>query len=174
VNELFRRQRASRGYEVIPLDGAYRRSVQALRENKLLCVLGERNIGEGGIEVDFFGRPTLFPQGPARIALAADAPMIPGFVVRRPDNTFEGIIEPPVPVPRRGGRREKARAMTREYAKLVESYVRRYPAQWGVFFRVWPEDDAEAADEEARLAGGPVWGRGAPGRGVGDEEGDER
>lgn len=158
VNELFRRQRASRGYFVIPLEGAYRKCVQALRENKLVCFVGERNVGEGGIEVEFFGRPCLFPQGPARIALSTGAPLIPGFVVRRPNNSFAICMEPPIPFPEERDRRKAARIMTQEFAKIVEGYIRKFPAQWGVFFRVWADSSRPA--EEADVAQRPVWGRG--------------
>jgi len=160
VNEMFRRQRTSRGYNVIPIEGAYRRCVQALKENKVVCFVGERNVGEGGTVVEFFGRPCMFPQGPARIALATGAPLIPGFVIRRPNNSFVGIMEPPIEVPATGSRKEKALAMTQAYARIVERYIRQFPSQWGVFFRVWNATGRLTPEEEA-AALRPVWGRGA-------------
>jgi KDO2-lipid IV(A) lauroyltransferase len=159
VNELFRRQRASRGYYVIPIEGAYRRSVQWLKENKVVCFVGERNVVAGGDIVQFFGRPCLFPQGPARIALATGAPLLPGFVIRRANNSFAGIIEPPIPVPEKGSRRERGLAMTQAYARVVEEYIRRFPALWGVFFRVW-NATGKLTPEEQAAAIGPQWGRG--------------
>lgn len=140
VNRLFLRQRASRGYHVIPIEGAYRKCVEALKQNKIVCFVGDRNVGEGGVEVEFFGRPCMFPQGPARIALVTGAPLIPGLVVRRPYNAFLGIVEPPIPRPEGKNRREAARIMTQRFARVVEFYVRRFPAQWGVFFRMWTDD----------------------------------
>lgn len=162
VNELFRRQRASRGYRTIPVEGAYRPCIRAVQQNTLVCFIGDRNVGGGGVEVEFFGRPTMFPQGPARIALATGAPMIPGFVVRQPDDDFAINTEAPIRTPTRGGRRAKAHEMTQEFARIVERYVRRHPEQWGVFFRVWPEEDRkDAAAEAVALAGRPPGPRAA-------------
>ena len=159
VNELFRRQRASRGYSVVPVEGAYRRCVQALRENHVVCFVGERNIGEGGIEVQFMGRPCLFPQGPARISIATGAPLIPGFVVRRPNDSYAGIVEKPIRPPKIRDRREAARVMTQQFADLVATYIKRFPAQWGVFFKVW-DDKAPLTPEDEEAAQRPIWGRG--------------
>jgi KDO2-lipid IV(A) lauroyltransferase len=158
VNELFRRQRASRGYFVMPVEGAFRRCVQSLRDNKVVCFVGERNIGEGGIEVEFMGRPCLFPQGPARIAIASGAPLLPGFVIRRPNDSFAIVMEPPIEKPDVRDRREAARIMTQKFADVVALYIRRFPAQWGVFFKVW--SDATLSAEDAEAAQRPVWGRG--------------
>ncbi len=159
VSEFFRKQRASRGYNVIPIEGAYRRCVQWLKQNKVVGFVADRNVGEGGAVVEFFGRPCLFPQGPARIALATGAPMLPGFVIRRPNNSYLGIMEPPIPVPETGSRRAKALKMTQSFATIVESYIRRFPAQWGVFFRVW-NATGKLTPEEKAAAVGSQWGRG--------------
>ncbi len=144
LNDYFRRQRGSRGYHVIPTEGSFRRCIEHLRQNKVVCFVADRDIGVGGIEVEFFGRPCLFPQGPARIALASGAPLIPGFVIRRPNDAFTVCMEPPVPVPERGDRHAKAHVMTQEFARLIEGYIRRFPAQWGVFFKVWSDGDQPA------------------------------
>jgi lauroyl/myristoyl acyltransferase len=164
VNELFRRQRASRSYFVIPPEGALRRCTRALRENQLVCFVGDRTAGEGDVEVTFMGRPCRFPQGPARIALAAGAPLIPGFVIRRTSDSFAIVVEPPIEPPHVGDRREAARIMTQKFADVVAQYVRMFPAQWGVFFKAWP-DGEEISTEDAAAAQRPAWGRGTGGAG---------
>jgi KDO2-lipid IV(A) lauroyltransferase len=140
LDDYFNRQRRSRGYEVVPTEGAYRKSMVALRRNRVVCFAGDRDVGLGSIEVEFFGRPTFFPQGPARIALTSGAPMLPTFVIRRSDDSFVLRTEPPLEVPAGGSRREKAHAMTQEFAHIVERYVRMFPAQWGVFYKYWPAE----------------------------------
>jgi KDO2-lipid IV(A) lauroyltransferase len=162
VNELFRRQRASRGYDVVPPEGAFRQCIRGLQQNKIVLFVGERNIGEGGIEVNFMGRPSLFPQGPARIALAAGAPLIPGFVIRRPNDSFAMVMLPPLRVPETRDKREAARLMTQAYADIVAGYIRMFPAQWGVFFRAW-DDTLPLSAEDEEAAQRPVWGRGTRG-----------
>ncbi len=151
VNDLFRRQRASRGYYTIPSEGAYRPCLAELKANRVVCFVADWDIGIGGVEVEFFGRPTLFPQGPARIALASGAPLLPTLIVRRPNSDCSTIIEPPIPVPAKGNRRAKAQAMTQDFARIMEKYVRAFPAQWGVFHKYW--SDGEQLDTVAAAMG---------------------
>ncbi len=137
---FFRKMRTARGYTTIPPEGAFRRCVEALGGGTSVCFVGERDIGEGGVEVDFFGRPTPFPVGPARIALAAGAAVVPGFVIRSPNYDLTVTMEPAIEPPPEGSRKRKALAMTQGFAKLVERYVRAHPTQWGVFFPVWGDE----------------------------------
>jgi lauroyl/myristoyl acyltransferase len=140
LNAYVDRQRRSRGYEIIATEGSYRKSIAALQRNEVVCIMGDRDVGIGSVEVEFFGRPTLLPQGPARIAIASGAPMIPGFVIRRADESFAVRLEPPLSVPTSGSRRQKAHAMTQAFANILEPYVRLFPTQWGVFYKCWPEE----------------------------------
>lgn len=137
LNEAFQSVRRARGYITIPMEGSYRRCIAALKEGTSICFVGERDVGVGGVEVEFFGRPTLFPIGPARIALAAGAPVVPGFVIRSPNRDLTVTMEPAIEPPAEGDRKQKARAMTQSFANLVERYVRAHPAQWGVYHKVW-------------------------------------
>jgi KDO2-lipid IV(A) lauroyltransferase len=139
------RQRHSRGYYVVPTEGAYRKCIAALGRNEIACFVGDRDVGLGGVEVQFFGRRTPFPQGPARIALASGAPVIPAFVIRRSDDSYAVSLEPPLRVPTSGSRRDKAQVMTQAFATIVERYVRLFPTQWGVFFKCWPDEGETVA-----------------------------
>lgn len=148
LNEYVDRQRRSRGYGVFLPEGAYRKCIAALRRNEVVCFVGDRDVGVGSMEIEFFGRPTLFPQGPVRIALASGAPIIPALVVRRPDDSFVLCLEPPLRVPSSGSRRRKTHVMLQEFANAVERYVRLFPTQWGVFYKYWP-DEGEVVEQGA-------------------------
>ena len=137
LNRAFQRMRRLRAYTTIPFEGSFRQCVKALKAGRSICFVCDRDIGVGGIEVDFFGRPTLFPGGPSRVALAAGATAVPGFVVRGPGRQLTVAMQPPIEPPARGDRKQKAHAMTQAFARLVEGHVRARPEQWGVFHRVW-------------------------------------
>jgi KDO2-lipid IV(A) lauroyltransferase len=140
VNDLFISIREKRNYRILPMEKAARPAAKILKGGGLLCILGERNLTEGGIPVTFFGRTALFPQGPARLAVATGAPIVPGFAVRRANEGFTLCMEPELKVPDWGSRKEKVRVLTQEFASIVEEYIRWHPSQWGVFFRAWEED----------------------------------
>ncbi|MFH0911506.1 MAG: lysophospholipid acyltransferase family protein [Planctomycetota bacterium] len=140
LEELFLRERSSVDLGIIPTRQAGRAVMRALQRNEIVCILGDRDPSEHGVTVEFFGRPCRFPQGPARFAIATQAPIVPGFVLRRTNDSFTVSFEPPIPVPATGTKREKVLAMTQAHARVIEEAIRWHPEEWTVFYRVWEEE----------------------------------
>jgi KDO2-lipid IV(A) lauroyltransferase len=139
VNRLFIKQRIRKGLKAYSLKRGGRHCLEALRRNELICLVGDRDLTGTGIEIEYFGRPAKFPVGPARFSIATGAPIVPGFMIRQPDNTFELIFEDPIH-PRQGGdRNELVSELTRAYARVCERYVRAHPGQFANFFPIWEE-----------------------------------
>lgn len=140
VDRLVRLGRNRTGIGIVTLDsGSLRRTIQALRRNVVVAILIDRPQREGGVEVDFFGAPVWLPTGAARFALRADAPILFGYVGRRPgDRTFFGAYRPLELPPRTGDEGEDIRAWTQAMAHAVEDLLRQYPDQWYMFRRMWP------------------------------------
>jgi phosphatidylinositol dimannoside acyltransferase len=139
VNNLFMREREHMGLQVIDMRAAPRQAMRALRKNEVVCMLGDRDPTEAGIEVDFFGAPCRFPQGPARISLATGAPIVPGYILRRTNDSFTIVFSPPIHPPETGDRRERAHAVTQAFARTIEEAIRWHPEEWGVFYSAWEE-----------------------------------
>jgi phosphatidylinositol dimannoside acyltransferase len=81
---LYRRfiaYRESLGFEVLPLSGGerppYEVLVERLRDNRVVCLMAERDLTRTGVQVDFFGEPTRMPAGPARLAIDTGAALVP-------------------------------------------------------------------------------------------------
>ncbi|HTY34574.1 phosphatidylinositol mannoside acyltransferase [Mycobacterium sp.] len=81
---LYRRFIAYRerlGFEVLPHSGGERPPFEVmcdrLRDNGLVCLMAERDLTRSGVQVDFFGEPTRMPAGPARLAIATGAALLP-------------------------------------------------------------------------------------------------
>lgn len=81
---LYRRfidYREGLGFEVLPLSGGPRPPfellVERLRDNRVVCLMAERDLTRTGIEVDFFGEPTRMPAGPAKLAIETGAALLP-------------------------------------------------------------------------------------------------
>lgn len=124
--------------EQVPVEDALRRCLQALTgEKRIVTVLGDRPFGEKGVEVEMFGRKVCFPQGPARMALLAEAPMVPAFIVRGDNGRFIGLFHEPIRPPESGSASEKAIVMTQEFARRFEEVLRKYPSQWHLFYKVF-------------------------------------
>ena len=76
--DWFVRLRNELGMTVVPLGPVPRSAVlQALRDNEIVCLLCDRDIQGGGVEVEFFGERTTLPAGPATLALRSGAPILP-------------------------------------------------------------------------------------------------
>ncbi len=136
VNDFFNFQRESKGVKVIPLGKAVKASLSVLKENKLLALVGDREFTKGGVTVDFFGKPTLFPQGPAAFALKVGAPIVPGFMVRNPDDSFTLQFEKPIE-----GQNYNLNELVTQYKIIIENYIRKYPDQWYMFRRFWVDKE---------------------------------
>jgi KDO2-lipid IV(A) lauroyltransferase len=81
---LYRRfieYREGLGFEVIPLSGGERPPFEVLcdrlRDNRVVCLMAERDLTRTGVEVDFFGEPTRMPAGAAKLAIATGAALLP-------------------------------------------------------------------------------------------------
>src|SRR5699024_9421729 len=81
---LFRRfvdYREKLGFEVFPLSGGEEPPFAALRERlrqgKVVCLLGERDLTGRGVPVEFFGERTSMPAGPAKLAAETGAALLP-------------------------------------------------------------------------------------------------
>src|SRR5690606_23326468 len=77
--ERFVAYRESLGFEVVPADGSvsFRALLRRLRENKVVCLVGDRDLNGSGVPVTVFGERARFPAGPARLALSTGAALLP-------------------------------------------------------------------------------------------------
>lgn len=138
IHEFLMASRASRDYKVITVGGeAARVGLRHLKNNGALAVLGDRPYGEEGIRIKFFGHEVLFATGPARLAMASGAALIPTFVLRRWDDSFRIFSRPPIEPPEGASREEGVRFMVQEFARQTEELVRENPTQWPTFYPVF-------------------------------------
>ncbi|MHC9293704.1 phosphatidylinositol mannoside acyltransferase [Mycobacterium sp. LTG2003] len=81
---LYRRfvdYRESLGFEVLPLTGGARPPFEVLAErltdNRVICLMAERDLTRNGVPVEFFGQATRMPAGPAKLAIETGAALLP-------------------------------------------------------------------------------------------------
>jgi KDO2-lipid IV(A) lauroyltransferase len=139
--EWFKRQRSALGMEVVPLGPhAAGRMLEALKENRIICLLADRDISGDGVDVEFFGERTTMPGGPAVLALRTGAPILPIAVYFEDRGQHRAVIQPPVPAERRGRLREDVERVTQDIAYRFEELIRAHPEQWHVMQPNWPSD----------------------------------
>jgi KDO2-lipid IV(A) lauroyltransferase len=137
VDNFFNFQRQRKGVGVIPLGKAVRTSLDLLKDNKLLALVGDRDFTEKGIVLDFFGKPALFPIGPAAFSLKTGALIVPGFMVRNKDDSFTLRIEKPIEYNPTENKEGDIKAIILRYKAVFENYICKYPDQWYMFRKFW-------------------------------------
>ncbi|MDH5174724.1 MAG: lysophospholipid acyltransferase family protein [Elusimicrobiota bacterium] len=140
VETYFQKWRDRLGYDSIPAyprSTAVRRSLGALRQNKILALFADQNKAKGGVFVDFFGRPAGTVVGPAVMALRTGAPVVPIFNVRQGVDKHKVIIGPTVEFEISGNQDKDVLTVTAKITKVIEEFVRRYPTHWWWFHNRW-------------------------------------
>lgn len=141
--EWFVDLRSKLGMTVVPLGPhAGTEVIKAIKANHVVCLLSDRDIQGGGIEVEFFGERTTLPGGAATVALRTGAPILPTgvYFTDRFDGHL-GYVRPPIPVERSAGRlRDDVQRVTQAVAHELEVLIRRAPSQWHMFQPNWPSD----------------------------------
>lgn len=141
VNDFFNHQRESKGLKVIQLGRAVRHCMRILKDKQIIALVGDRDFNERGTVLDFFGKPAFFPEGPAAFALNTGASIIPGYMVRNPDDSFTLRFEKPLEFSASQDKKEDIRRMINNYKTIIEGWIRCFPEQWYMFRRFWLEPD---------------------------------
>lgn len=120
-----------------PRPACVENSLKSLRNNELLFIQLDQNFGTSGIFVNFFGRQAATATGPVILALRTEAPIVPLFIVRQSGNRHKIFIEPEVMVEKKDTQEETLQFNIQKITSVIESYIRKYPAEWGWIHRRW-------------------------------------
>ncbi|GAA1990423.1 phosphatidylinositol mannoside acyltransferase [Kitasatospora viridis] len=159
--ERFVAYRESLGMEVLALTGSDMSVIatlaQRLRAGKLVCLVGDRDLSEAGIEVQFFGEATRMPAGPAALAQRTGAALLPVSLWYE-GRTMGARIHPPVEVPADPDKKAAKAAMTQRLADVWAGEIDQHPQDWHMLQKLWladlpraahPKRDAKSAAEAA-------------------------
>ncbi len=123
------------------------KSLAFLKQNGVLLNLLDQNFGSAsGVFVDFFGTQAATATGPIVLAMRSKAAILPVFIIRKADNSQEVIIEPEFSIEKKEDFQETVRYNIAKLTKIIEGYVRNYPAQWSWIHRRWksrPSNEAQ-------------------------------
>jgi KDO2-lipid IV(A) lauroyltransferase len=148
--DWFVHQRQAFGLEIVPLGpDVSSRVLRALRDNRVVCLLCDRDLTGDGIEVDFFGERTTLPGGPATLALRTGAALLPVAVYFDGGRDHRARILPPIPTKRAGRLRDDIARITQALADEFEQLIAAAPDQWHLLQPNWPSDQTERSESGA-------------------------
>jgi phosphatidylinositol dimannoside acyltransferase len=131
------------GVEVLPASGgtssAFGILAQRLGAGKLVCLVCDRDVTGGGIEVEFFGEKARMMGGPAALAVQTGAALMPVILWFEGDGWGVHVHEE-IPVPGEGDREQKVAVMMQEVARLFEAGIRAHPQDWHMLQKVFVAD----------------------------------
>ena len=133
LNEFFQRHRRKRGMNVIPTGGSVKRMLGALRNREFVALLADRDYTAHREFTCLCGVPACLPQGAAWLAAKTGAAVLPGFVLRREDDSFLMKLYPPF-IP---AAHTTQAEIQRYVGEALEEAISAYPHQWFMFQKVW-------------------------------------
>ena len=156
--DWFARTRRRLGMDVVALGPDAGASVlRALRANRVVCLVCDRDLTGDGVPVEFFGEPTTLPAGPAALALRTGAALLPVGTYLRPRGGHLGRILAPLDTARSGSFRADLERVTQDLAHRFEELIAAAPEQWLLMQPNWPSDHDDAPPVAAVL-GAPATG----------------
>ena len=134
VNKFFKNRRMTKGIEVVSLGKAGRVCFKALKHNKCVAIVGDRDFSDSGYVMDFCGKTKTIPRGPAMLSLKSGALIVPAFVIREKYNHLTLKLLPAIQTE---GMNEKQ--IMELCASIIESQIYAHPTQWLMFREFWNE-----------------------------------
>jgi phosphatidylinositol dimannoside acyltransferase len=141
------------GFEVLPHSGGAGTGFRApfevlcdrLRDNRVVCLMGERDLTRTGVEVDFFGEPTRLPAGPAKLAIETGAALLPAHCWFEGDGWVCSIH------PALDCTSGDVHAITQVLADQFAKNIAAHPEDWHMLQPQWLADLSD--ERRARLRG---------------------
>ena len=129
--------RRDKGVKIIYRDESPKNMLRVLKDNGVLGILADQDVDSvNSVFVNFFGMPAYTPAGPAALARASGAALIPGFIVRE-NGHHVLMLEEPIQLSETGEKEKDIVSDMQKYSDVLEEYVRRYPEFWVWVHRRW-------------------------------------
>jgi KDO2-lipid IV(A) lauroyltransferase len=110
-------------------------AMRAIKRGRSVALLVDQKVSSG-IEVNFFGQPSIVTDLPARIALRFNVPIIPVDVERKGNEQFHINFGSPI-VPTSGDVESTVADMTQLMISQIEFPIHRTPETWFCIKRRW-------------------------------------
>jgi len=132
--ELYTRHRERLGMKTFPLSKAGYAFLHTIKQNRVLAILGDRDILKNGITVDFFNGRRNIPRGLGEIVIQRRLPVVFGYMVLHPGRgKLRYLCTIQSPVFFSGSVDEFNKAMVAAF----ETMIREFPDQWMLFASDW-------------------------------------
>ena len=122
---------------IVYRDDSPRKILKVLKSNGIVGIVADQDVDSvEGVFVDFLGKKAFTPAGPAVLAKATGASLVP-VVMIRDGRRHRLIVCDPIELADTGNKEADIAANTQRWSNVLESYIRKYPDQWVWMHRRW-------------------------------------
>ena len=113
---------------------------ERLQAGKLIALVADRDMSRNGIEVNFFGKTSKMPSGPAILAIKTGAPLITAYVRYTPGG-IEIIFDETLKPANSGSEEEQIKIITQSMADNFAKRIKENPVDWHMLQRIWVDEE---------------------------------
>lgn len=131
-------------------------AAKALKQGKILGFLADQDGGSNGIFLEFLGKMASTPPGAAVFAKKFKTPVVPVFIVRRPQGGHRILMHPPLYYEDTGDENRDLYNLIAEMTRITEETIRQYPDEWLWFQKRWNTKFENTQAAKSTMAGETV------------------
>ncbi|MDD5005168.1 MAG: ELM1/GtrOC1 family putative glycosyltransferase [Candidatus Omnitrophica bacterium] len=135
LNQLLNEYRAKRNCKILTIDDNLRPIVECLKKGLSVGMVADHG-AQGGIFVDFFGRPALTPTGAMKLALKLDTNLFYGFIKRQKGGRHKITIRP-YNLVRTEDADKDLKLNLENINRKYEEFISESPQEYLWFFKRW-------------------------------------
>ena len=146
LTKLLWKQRSKLGSIVIERGKENMRLIKTLKSGGTFGILIDQDTRVKSVFADFFGIPCATPVGGTLLAMKTGAAVVPIFIHLREDGFQEVNIYPEVELSRTENEERDLIINSQKFNNLIETEIRKHPAQWMWFHERWKTRPEEMID----------------------------
>ena len=122
---------------IVYRDDSPRKILKVLKSNAIVGIVADQDVDSvEGVFINFLGKKAYTPAGPAVLARATGAPLVPVIMIRD-GRRHRLIVNEPIELVDTGNKEADVVTNTQRWSDVIESYIRKYPDQWVWMHRRW-------------------------------------
>lgn len=137
LNKILNQYRSKSGNNLIPMNKAALEIIRVIKNKGMVALLADQSASKNkDIFVDFFGRPAITYEAPAKLALKFEIPIIMGFAERQSNNKYKvKLFE--IKYEDIKNSENAIELLTQRHVSLLEKQIRKNPNQWAWQHKRW-------------------------------------
>lgn len=155
IDKEVEKLRTRNGVKYLTRNGAGRRLIKELKENRIFVSLIDQDTTNDGVFARFLNKLAYTPSGPIRIAQKFDIPLFFLSLERQRNNSYDFRIEGPIVSPNSGDEQKDIVTIAQQFNDFISAQIMKCPEQWVWMHRRWKRqredypDTASITDYEA-------------------------